>query len=327
MHSLKQSGSQAIQIWLASLALLIVSIILLGGYTRLSGSGLSIVQWQPITGVIPPLNHTQWLEAFEQYKLFPEFQLVNYDMSLSKFKFIFMVEFLHRLLARILVLVFLLPLLYFYRTKKIPQQDLWQYILMLGVLASQGCMGWYMVKSGLIKDPSVSHYRLSAHLMIAIALYSMVFYKLVSKASVPKHLFKLRLVILLLLTYLQTFIGALVAGLKAGLIYNTFPLMGNAIIPYELSITTFHDPVTAQFVHRQLAYGIFIFIIYISYLLCRSGRFVQALLLILAGLVQILLGIITLLWVVPLSFALLHQLGAVALISVIIFLYTNDRCS
>ena len=315
-----QRNEQYVELWLIVLAALIFSIVILGGYTRLSGSGLSIVSWQPVSGILPPLNHHQWLEVFDQYKLSPEFCKINYDMDLSNFQFIFIIEFLHRLLARIIGLVMIIPLAYFYYIKAINKQQLAKYLLMILILSFQGFIGWYMVKSGLVNNPYVSHYRLSTHLIIAIGLYSFIFYQLFPKQENNKlYHIKPFLYALLLLLYGQIFMGAMVAGLKAGLVYNTFPLMGDGFIPYEINLNDFNDPVTVQFIHRILAYLLTTLCFYVSYMLYCAHMKYLAWLLFGICLLQGMLGVLTLLYMVQPVLALLHQGGSIVLISVVIY--------
>lgn len=314
-----QRNDQYVSAWLSLVATLIISIVILGGYTRLSGSGLSIVEWSPISGIVPPISHDDWILEFDKYKQFPEYRDVNHGISLPDFKFIFMVEFLHRILGRIIGLAFVLPLIYFCAKKYILLQDLPKYFLMLGILCLQGFMGWYMVKSGLAKDPHVSHYRLSMHLIIAIILYSLIVWQIMPR-SATNDSSSYRLKALLLLVFVQTFFGGMVAGLKAGLLYNTFPLMGIEFVPYELEITNLSNPVSVQFIHRILAYLVLFISIYLSWGFYKKAKLKNALILLLPCFAQVLLGIITLIYYVPIYFALLHQFFAIVLITAIIYL-------
>jgi cytochrome c oxidase assembly protein subunit 15 len=314
-----KQNQQYISIWLSIVALMIVSIVMLGGYTRLSGSGLSIVEWTPISGIVPPISDSAWQVEFDKYKMFPEYKLVNYNLSLSEFKFLFMVEFLHRILGRVIGLSILLPLIYFYYKKIISKEQLPKYLLILAIVCFQGFMGWYMVKSGLSKDPHVSHYRLSMHLITAVFLYSLILWQIIPQNTRQDSFINRLLKILLTLVYVQTFFGGMVAGLKAGMVYNTFPLMGGRFIPDELIVSDFSNPVTVQFIHRMLAYSIFLLVTYISYLLYDKRKIFDAFLIWGACFLQILMGVITLVYVTPVSWALAHQLGAIVLISSIIW--------
>jgi cytochrome c oxidase assembly protein subunit 15 len=312
-------NQQCISIWLMIIAFMIVAIVTLGGYTRLSGSGLSIVEWAPISGIVPPLNEEAWEAEFDKYKLFPEYQEVNQNLSIGEFKFIFMIEFLHRILGRLIGLTLILPLIYFYLKRLIPKTEFPKYLLMVLILFMQGFMGWYMVKSGLSKDPHVSHYRLSAHLIIAILLYSFVIWQIIPNTETTNSSLKKQLQVLLILVYVQIFFGGMVAGLKAGMVYNTFPLMGVSFIPYELDITNLNDAVTVQFIHRILAYITFLFSMYLGYLLYQNNQTRSAVFLFSACLLQVALGIITLVYLVPIFWALAHQLGAMLFITTILY--------
>lgn len=310
--------------WLSCCAILIISMIILGGYTRLTNSGLSIVEWKPVTGVVPPLNENEWEIEFDKYKQFPEYKIVNKDMKLDEFKFIFLVEYFHRLLGRFLGLVFFIPFLYFSFSKKINPSH---YVLIMLLGALQGFMGWYMVKSGLSKEPSVSHYRLSMHFIIAVFLYILIFrkiFKIMNFENIKNHGLNIGLNLLLILLILQMFMGGLVAGLDAGMIYDTFPLMGNSLVPKEtndigFSMNLFNNPASVQFIHRKLGYFILIFAIFISYRLYKNKSYIKSLFVFVATLSQVLLGIFTILYNVPMLLGLLHQIFAIFLISVILW--------
>jgi cytochrome c oxidase assembly protein subunit 15 len=317
-----RQNRQYISIWLSVLAFLIIAIVLLGGYTRLTGAGLSIVEWAPVSGVIPPVNQDAWELEFNKYKMFPEYKILNSTLSIKEFKFIFMVEFLHRILGRIIGLAMIVPFIYFYYKRYILKQDLPKYLIIFVMIGLQGVIGWYMVKSGLAKDPYVSHYRLSIHLITAIALYSFIIWQIISSSNFGDTSLKLKLSSLLGIIYLQTFFGAMVAGLKAGLVYNTFPLMGATFIPYELDISDLNNAVTVQFIHRILAYIVFVLSIYFSYDIYKKdqnkGRGI-AFAILTACLLQLLLGVLTLLYSVPIFLGLAHQFGAILLITSVIY--------
>jgi cytochrome c oxidase assembly protein subunit 15 len=307
-----------VSIWLSILALLIVSIVLLGGYTRLTGSGLSIVQWAPLSGIVPPLDQAAWEHEFDQYKMFPEYQIVNNSLTLKEFKFIFMVEFLHRILGRVIGLAMIVPIIYFYHKRYIVKKDLFKYLNMTALLALQGFIGWYMVKSGLSQNPYVSHYRLSIHLITAVLLYSFIVWQIIPSNSHSNTSLKFKLSLLLGIIYLQTFFGGMTAGLKAGLVYNTFPLMGQAFIPHELEILDLNNAVSVQFIHRLLAYVAFALSIYFSLSLYKKHKYLALTIVAVCGL-QLLLGVLTLLYSVPISLGLAHQFGALTLITCVIY--------
>ncbi|RLA05050.1 MAG: heme A synthase, partial [Gammaproteobacteria bacterium] len=232
--------NQAISWWLLTCLALIFAMVILGGVTRLTGSGLSMVNWHPIHGSIPPLNSEQWQQEFGNYQQSPEFQKINRDMNVDEFKSIFWFEYSHRMLGRLIGLVFLLPFLYFWWRKKIPQGLTPRLFIMFGLGGLQGLLGWYMVKSGLVSNPHVSQYRLTAHLLSAILIYGFILWTILDlnqsrryqalKDSTVKNWrnISLALTSLVLLTVVS---GGFVAGLKAGLIFNSFPLMGGQWIP------------------------------------------------------------------------------------------------
>lgn len=308
-----------IRVWLFCLANLIVGMIVLGGYTRLSGSGLSMTRWEPISGIIPPLSKKAWQKEFDKYKQYPEYKIDRRNMALPEFKFIYFVEFFHRILARFTGLVILLPLIFFYHKGYISSHDLKRYVVIVLLFLTQGFMGWYMVQSGLIHNPYVSHYRLAIHLILAMLLYSLVIWEIIEPAK--NHIsYSLRrlLIIFLILNYIQIFVGGLVAGLKAGMIYNTFPLMGKSFMPIEIDITNTNDPASMQFIHRTIGGAICVLAVGISYLL-KKHTWYSTILLVIVG-VQLILGVLNILYIIPISLALLHQLVAVFVITINIYM-------
>ncbi len=324
-------------LWLRTCCLLVIMMVLIGGLTRLSGSGLSIVEWKPVTGVVPPLNSGEWLVEFAKYQTSPEFQQNNSDMSLSNFKSIYWMEYIHRLSGRITGLLFLLPLIFFSFIGRIKNKDMPTYISVLGLFALQGFMGWYMVKSGLEDNPYVSPFRLANHLFIAIVIYSLLFWQLMKnnfhilllgKNNNFKYIKILSLVVLGLL-FCQIYLGGIVAGLGGGLVYNSFPLMGEGLVPAELSrnfidCDFFYNPVFVQFVHRIIAFLLFVMICFLVILLIRTHYIrlrIVAVAIILAAILQITIGILTLLYMVPIVPALMHQLGAIILLSCVLWCY------
>ena len=330
-------ADRTISSWLQLCLVLIFSMIILGGVTRLTGSGLSMVSWHP-TGMLPPLSSEQWLEQFELYQQFPEFQQVNSEMTLAGFKQIFWFEYSHRMLGRLIGLVFLLPFLYFWLRKMIKPGLTPRLIVMFLLGGFQGLLGWYMVKSGLVSNPHVSQYRLSAHLLSAILIYGFILWTIFNLATAKTYRrladskfitwrkASLGLVSLVLITIVS---GGFVAGLKAGLIFNTFPLMGGNLIPEGIGalspwyLNPLENMVTVQFDHRWLAMGTGILLI-VWYIRGRS-RFDDPVLqssFKLVGMmviVQLLLGIATLLMQVPVLLGALHQGGALLLFSVLLF--------
>jgi len=322
--------------WLLFCATVVFGMILLGAVTRLTNSGLSIVEWKPLLGAIPPLTEQDWQDTFEKYKQFPEYQKVNKGMSLDGFKSIFMYEYLHRLLGRLIGVIFAVPLLYFALRRRL-RPGLAPHLVVLFCLGGlQGLLGWYMVKSGLIDNPRVSQYRLAAHMGVAVAIYAYMLwlaFDLKWGSAQPggfrRHHGRGALVVAGLV-YLMIFSGALVAGTDAGLAYPTWPLMGDSFIPPGLYATNpawlaaFEDVVTIQFNHRIFAYTLFVLLNVFAFRVYRSappGRTrLAAVLLAMALWLQVALGISTLLLHVPVWLAASHQGGAVLLLTAALFL-------
>ncbi len=323
-------------LWLLSCAVVIYGMILLGGVTRLTESGLSMVEWRPIMGVLPPVGEAAWQEVFAKYQRFPEYQKINQGMSLDEFKVIFMYEYLHRVLGRLIGLMFLVPLVLF-ALRGVIRPGLMPRLLLLFVLGGcQGLLGWYMVQSGLIDRPSVSQYRLTAHLGLAVALYAAIVWQVlrlwpapggVAKGGVSPWLARGALG-LVLLVYLMILSGGLVAGTDAGFSYPTWPRMGDGLVPPGLYATSptwlaaFEDVTTIQFNHRLFAYLLFFAVGGFALVLALRGRD-RPLRLIGAALaavllLQLTLGISTLLSHVAVPVAAAHQGGAVALLTLML---------
>ncbi|MCP5130273.1 MAG: COX15/CtaA family protein [Pseudomonadales bacterium] len=321
--------------WLLFCAAVVLGMILLGGVTRLTGSGLSIVEWKPLMGVVPPLTEEGWQETFDKYRQFPEYKKVNRGMSLEGFKSIFMFEYLHRLLGRLIGVLFLLPMLYFAWRGRIRQGLMPKLVVLFFLGGCQGLLGWYMVKSGLVDNPRVSQYRLTAHLGLAVAIYAwMVWlaFDLLFPASGREQSarpYGAWAGWLVALVYLMILSGGLVAGTRAGFAYSTWPLMGDSFIPRGLYAGTpawldmFEDITTVQFNHRIFAYLLVILIGVFATLVYRSGAGgharLAAVLLVLALAVQVVLGISTLLLHVPVPLAAAHQGGAMLLLTAMLF--------
>ena len=322
--------------WLLFCAAVILGMILLGGVTRLTGSGLSMVEWKPLMGVIPPLSEQAWLETFEKYQQYPEYQKVNRGMTLDGFKSIFMFEYLHRVLGRLIGVLFLVPMLYFSFRHRIRPGLIPRLVILFLLGGCQGLLGWYMVKSGMVDNPRVSQYRLTAHLGLAVAIYAymlwLAFDLLYTKAGAQfaRHRPYARWSLLLVaLVYLMILSGGLVAGTRAGFAYSTWPLMGDSFIPRGLYAGTpawldmFEDITTVQFNHRMFAYLLVVLISGFAVLVYRSGvarrgRLAVSLL-VLAMLAQVGLGISTLLLHVPVPLAAAHQGGAMVLLTATLF--------
>ena len=270
MYSVNNNINHQLKIWLFVLLSLIILIILVGGLTRLTDSGLSITTWELFVGFLPPLTNDKWIDYFNLYKTIPEFNEQNFNMTLSEFKVIFWWEWGHRQLGRLIGLTVLLPLIYF--TFKDGLWILKKYGIIFLLICVQGFFGWYMVSSGLINRVDVSHYRLSIHLVTAFIILSIVFWKFLklTKIQVNQISFKLHFIkFFLFLLFIQLIIGAFVSGMDAGTVYNSWPLMGSSYFPDDsnfiefLDITFFNNPSIVQFIHRNLAYVIVIVYIYL----------------------------------------------------------------
>ena len=320
--------------WLLICCGLVFVMVVLGGVTRLTGSGLSMVDWRPVTGILPPLTDEMWKHAFKMYQATPEFQKINADMDVNGFKGIFWLEYLHRLLGRAIGIVFLLPFLWFAWRGFIRRDEWLKYGAMFVLGGLQGVLGWYMVKSGLVDNPAVSQYRLTAHLSAAFLVYAYIFwvalsllYPTSSKIGHPWYGKTVALTALIVITVIS---GGFVAGLKAGKIYNTFPMMGNEWIPRDVMaldpwwLNFFENMGTVQFDHRILAITTFVLIVAYWFriprheLPARIAKGVNALLH--TGILQVVLGIATLLLVVPISLASAHQAIAMVLFTVALYL-------
>ena len=314
--------------WLIACAVTIFGMILLGGITRLTDSGLSMVDWKPIAGIIPPLTQADWQEMFLKYQQFPEYQKTNFDMTLEEFKPIFMYEYLHRMLGRFIGILFVIPFLFFFISKRIRPGLTPKLLLLLSLGASQGLLGWYMVQSGLVDNPHVSQYRLTAHLGLAVFIYGMIFWTVMDLVSLPKYglpplkNFSYAITAMIFLMILS---GGLVAGTRAGIPYPTWPLMGDSFIPpglYNLEpfwLSAFEDMLTIQFNHRIFAYIISISVVIFAFITLRAKlappfRIAIFSFLGILGL-QVTLGISTLIFYIPIPVAAAHQVCAVALLS------------
>ena len=325
------SHHRAVRWWLVSIAALIAIMVLVGGATRLTESGLSIVEWKPVTGTLPPLNQAQWTEAFEAYKTIPQYRELNAGMNLAEFKTIFWWEWSHRLLGRVIGAVYLLPFLYFLWRGAFGaelKRRLWM-IFALGAL--QGAVGWWMVASGLAQRTEVSQYRLATHLMLALIIFASIVWTLRRMSARPQSVVPGRLkvsgVALLALTFVQLYFGALVAGLRAGRVYNTWPEIDGAFIPSAARLffeapwwrNLFDNTLTVQFEHRMTAYALLALAVLhaIDSVRSRAGAAVigGAWSLVAAITLQAALGILTLLHQVPIDLALAHQATAIVVLT------------
>lgn len=323
------SGARAVGIWLLVCCAMIFAMVVIGGVTRLTESGLSMVEWRPLIGAVPPLSQGEWERTFELYRRTPEYRTFNRGMGLAEFKNIFWWEYVHRLWGRLIAVVFAVPLLWFLARRRIPRGATPKLLAMFVLGGLQGLMGWVMVKSGLVDRPEVSHYRLTAHLGLAVAIYGYILWVALGflhgppAASDPgRRRFAGALVGLVFLTLLS---GGMVAGLDAGLIYNTFPLMDGRLVPPGLLAlepawrNPFENAATVQFDHRMLGLTTATLVTVFWFRVRRAGMSPGARLpvhlLLAAALLQVGLGVATLLTSVPIPLAVLHQAGAVILFS------------
>ena len=334
MYSQNSHLNYQLRIWLFLLTGLVILIILVGGLTRLTDSGLSITTWELFIGFVPPLTNEKWINYFDLYKTIPEFSEQNFNMTLNEFKVIFWWEWIHRQLGRLIGLTILFPLIYF--TIKHGLWILQKYGVIFILVCFQGFIGWYMVSSGLIDRVDVSHYRLSLHLVTAFVILSVIFWKLLELTNIKKNEISFRLNLIkffLFLLFLQLIIGAFVSGMDAGTVYNTWPLMGLSYFPDDskllefLNISFFNNPSIVQFLHRNLAYLIVIIYAYLLFLVLKEANkvFIRPILIIGISLVfQIILGVMTLLSGVKIAYASLHQINSIIIIlTTLYFLYIS----
>jgi len=333
MQTQTRNGERTVAAWLLVCCALVFAMVVVGGVTRLTHSGLSIVEWQPIVGTLPPLNEAAWQETFGKYKHTPEYRLVNPGMSLEGFKGIFWWEYVHRLLGRLIGAAFLLPLLWFALRGRIPRELAWKFAAIFGLGALQGALGWYMVQSGLVDNPRVSQFRLTAHLGIAFLIYAamlrIAFDLLFARAGAVSRRLRRFASALAALVFVMALSGGLVAGTRAGLAYNTFPLMNGRFVPPEIFALepwylNFSDNIaTVQFDHRLIAWLLAILVAWFWVRVRRNPVSERAKLgadLLLGALaLQIALGIATLLLAVPVPLAAAHQAGALLVFSAALF--------
>jgi cytochrome c oxidase assembly protein subunit 15 len=324
MQSRTMKRNKVIERWLVVVSLVIVTMVGVGGATRLTHSGLSMVEWKPIQGILPPLNEQEWQAEFSRYQQFPEYQILNKGMSLEAFKRIFYWEYGHRVLGRVIGLLFFIPLVFFWVTKQIPPGYKSRFLIALGLGGCQGLMGWYMVKSGLIDVPRVSHFRLAAHLSLALAILGYLYWLLldlrrVRRVEISDAMRAAARGLLALLT-LQIVYGAFTAGMRAGLGFNTYPKMGEVwlaeaattLLPFWHNLI--ENGAMIQFIHRWLAIAVVLYAVAMLVAAIRSRaerRWRRALgWVVILILIQVVLGIATLLNYVPISLALVHQVMA-----------------
>jgi len=323
-----------ISYWLATMFWIVSIMIIVGGLTRLTDSGLSITEWELFSGFLPPLNETQWNIYFNLYKEIPEYKLQNYLMSLDEFKVIFWWEFIHRFLGRLIGIFFIIPLIYF--SIKLGFNKSKNLFIIFFLICLQGFVGWYMVASGLVDRVDVSHYRLSLHLVLAFIILSLIYWNYLKYKEINHSEKKINFnlsILFLLLVFLQIAIGAFVSGMDAGKIYNSWPLMGSSYFPNDSSIgdlvnlEVFNEPSLVQFIHRNLAYLIFIFYLLILFVVYKNN--IQSLykatkIIGFILIVQIVLGILTLLSGAQMIISSMHQISSIFLVSSsVYFVYLN----
>ena len=334
MYSVNSHINYQLKIWLLILLSLIILIILVGGLTRLTDSGLSITTWELFAGFLPPLTNDKWVDYFNLYKTIPEYQEQNFNMTLDEFKLIFWWEWAHRQLGRLIGLITLLPLLYF-----AIKNGLWvvkRYGIIFILVCLQGFLGWYMVSSGLVNRIDVSHYRLSIHLFTAFIILSMVFWNILKLTKLQINQISIKLFFIkffLVLLFIQLIIGAFVSGMDAGTIYNTWPLMGASYFPDDskmiefLNISVFDNPSIVQFLHRNLAYLIMIVYIFLLISIFKETNKIFRKPILIIGIslfLQVVLGVLTILSGVKIIYASLHQINSILIIlSTLYFLYIS----
>jgi len=325
--------------WLNICCLMIFIMILVGGATRLTQSGLSMVNWKPLMGILPPINDNQWNESFDEYKKYPEYQNINQNMNLSEYKNIYYWEYAHRMLGRIIGLFFIIPFMIFYKKKYIDDKLKKYLLLAIFLVISQGLLGWFMVKSGLVDNPHVSHYRLAAHLLLAFLLIGYIYWikldiEKKEKYTISNKFLSIHIRIILIIYILQILFGAFIAGTKSGLLWNTFPLMEGKLIPDGLLamnpfyVNFFENMKMFQFCHRLL--GTIILIYSGWFFVSSQDEFYNKYsgLLFMGFIIQFYIGIMTLLLKVPIVLGILHQGVAVLLLLIIIhikFLIINTQ--
>ena len=327
MYSQNNHLNLKLKVWMLSLLLLITLIILVGGLTRLTDSGLSITTWELFVGTLPPLSHEKWIDYFNLYKTIPEYNEQNFNMTLSEFKVIFWWEWAHRQLGRLIGLLVLLPMIYF--TIKNGLWILKEYLIIFLLVCFQGFIGWYMVSSGLTERVDVSHFRLSVHLFIAfIILASLTWYYFNFRAQLSKNFFYNDLKfgsikLFIFLVFLQIIFGALVSGLDAGRIYQTWPLMNNAYFPSDVNFNNYkeflnlNDSSVVQFLHRNIAYLIFFVLIIMGFNIKNQNKknlYKPYIFLVFFVSIQIILGVLTLITNLNIATASLHQISSIFLI-------------
>lgn len=337
MTTSQSSGTAGVEAWLWFVAFLVFCMVVVGGATRLTGSGLSITEWKPILGAIPPLTEADWLAAFEKYRQIPQYRIVNEGMSLGEFKGIFWWEWAHRFLGRLVGFAFALPLFIFWWRGRLRPGSAGKYAGLLGLGALQGAIGWFMVYSGLADRVSVSQYRLALHLCVALSILALLVWLALeerrarreTRSGAATAAVRSRAGWLIALIGVQVALGAFVAGIKAGLVYNTWPDMNGQFVPSDYWaeghgwLSLFESHAAVQFNHRIVAYIVVAMAFWQALAVLRGGASGTArtsgLLLLAAVFAQAVLGVLTLLLHVPLGLGLLHQGGAAVLVAIAVW--------
>jgi cytochrome c oxidase assembly protein subunit 15 len=323
-----------VEIWLYSMFILVFLIVAVGGLTRLTDSGLSITEWELFKGILPPLTDAKWLFYFDEYKKIPEYIEINYNMTLSEFKVIYYWEYGHRILARLIGLFSIIPMIYLFFKFKKERKNIFKYSLIFILICVQGFVGWFMVSSGLIENTDVSHYRLALHLSLALTILSIIFWFIMETIKISPFKIKFNnsfLNLFFILIILQIVLGAFLAGMDGGLIYNSWPDMNGNFLPNDINnidlflYSSLDNPSVVQFYHRFTAYLLFISLLFLNYYTYRTKiDFKPVLILNIAIFVQIVLGIVTLITGVKITYASLHQLGSVFVLTSFLYIkYKN----
>ena len=340
---IEENKNAYISYWLLLITLLVALMIIVGGLTRLTDSGLSITKWDLVSGVLPPLSLYDWEKSFLLYKKIPEYSLLNSSMTLDEFKNIYWWEYIHRLLGRIVGLLYFIPLLFFTYKKLIKKKSLIYFYLILFLIFFQGFIGWYMVRSGLTERTDVSHYRLALHLSLAFIIFILLLWNyfeyktqhvLISNKKLPFHL----PILFIFCLFFQVCVGAFVSGLDAGQIYQTWPLMNQSYFPDDsnlkdlFSMKAFETPSIVQFIHRNIAYFIILLFSFIATIIYRNEDFIYlrntTLLVFIFLFFQTCLGILTVLSGAQIILASMHQIGSILLITTsLILVFKNSRIS
>jgi cytochrome c oxidase assembly protein subunit 15 len=323
-----------IEIWLYSMFILVFLIVAVGGLTRLTDSGLSITEWELFKGILPPLTDEKWLFYFDEYKKIPEYIEINYNMTLSEFKVIYYWEYGHRILARLIGLFSIIPMIYLYFKFEEERKNIFKYSLIFMLICLQGFVGWFMVSSGLIENTDVSHYRLALHLSLALTILSIIFWFIMGTIKISPFKIKFNntfLNLIFILIILQIVLGAFLAGMDGGLIYNTWPDMNGNFLPNDINnidlflYSSLDNPSVVQFYHRFTAYLLFISLLFLNYYTYRAKIDLKPVLILnIAIFLQIVLGIVTLITGVKITYASLHQLGSVFVLTSFLYIkYKN----